>query len=242
MTALTLNLDAIVQLTDDAFFALCRANPEVKLERTAKGELIVMPPTGGETGNRNIKPSARLESWTEEDGSGLAFDSSTMFQLPNGAYRSPDAAWILLERWEVLSPKEREGFPPICPDFVVELRSPSDSLKTLQDKMHEYIDNDVRLGWLLNPQDRQVEIYRQGLVQIVTEEYTSKTCTKCGHVHQELGGAKKFSCPKCGYKLPRDWNGAFGIFLKALQDTASVTFNGNGAIVKLPGLVRCNVA
>ncbi|MBV8885993.1 MAG: Uma2 family endonuclease [Chroococcidiopsidaceae cyanobacterium CP_BM_RX_35] len=162
MTALTLNLDAIVQLTDDVFSALCRANPEIKFERTAKGELIVMPPTGGESGSRNRKLTQRLGNWTDEDKTGEAFDSSTMFQLPNGAYRSPDAAWILLERWEALSPKEREAFPPICPDFVVELRSPSDSLKTLQNKMQEYIDNGARLGWLLNPQDQQVEIYRRG--------------------------------------------------------------------------------
>ena len=162
MTAVTLNLESIVQLTDDAFYALCRANPEVKFERTAKGELIVMPPTGGETGNRNIKLSARLENWAELDGSGLAFDSSTMFQLPNGAYRSPDAAWIRVERWEALNPEERKGFPPICPDFVVELLSPSDSLKTVQDKMQEYMDNGARLGWLIDPKSKQVEIYRGG--------------------------------------------------------------------------------
>lgn len=160
MTAITLNLKAIVQLTNDAFSALCRANPEVKFERSAQGELIVMPPTGGETGNRNIKLSARLENWADADGSGLAFDSSTMFQLPNGAFRSPDAAWISLQRWEALTNEERAAFPPICPDFVVELRSPSDSLKGIQDKMQEYIDNGARLGWLLDPKNQQVEIYR----------------------------------------------------------------------------------
>jgi len=173
MTALTLNLDAIVQLTDDAFYALCRANPEVKFERTSFGELIVMPPTGGETGNRNIELAFQLQAWSRQNQLGLAFDSSTCFRLPNGANRSPDAAWILLPRWEALSPKQREGFPPICPDFVVELRSPSDSLKTLQDKMQEYIDNGARLGWLLNPQDQQVEIYRQGQDQEVLSNPTS---------------------------------------------------------------------
>ena len=162
MTALTLNLDAIVQLTDDAFYALCGANPAIKFERTAKGELIVMPPTGGETGRRNLDLSMQLGSWNKQTQLGVAFDSSTMFQLPNGAYRSPDAAWIVLEQWEALSLKEREVFPPICPNFVVELRSPSDSLKILQSKMQEYMDNGARLGWLLNPQDEQVEIYRQG--------------------------------------------------------------------------------
>ena len=159
--AVTINLEPLFALTDDAFYTLCRANPEVKFERTSVGELIVMPPTGGETGNRNIKLSARLENWAEQDGTGLAFDSSTMFQLPNGAYRSPDAAWILLERWEVLASEERQAFPPICPDFVVELRSSSDSLKAAQNKMQEYIDNGARLGWLINPKNYQVEIYRQ---------------------------------------------------------------------------------
>jgi Uma2 family endonuclease len=173
MTAVTLDLTSIVQLTDDAFYALCRANPEVKFERTAQGKLIVMPPTGGETGNRNIKLSARLENWAEQDGSGIAFDSSTMFQLPNGAYRSPDAAWIQLARWEALTPEQREAFPPICPDFVVELRSPSDSLKTIQDKMQEYMDNGARLGWLIDPKSQQVEIYRQGEEKEILRSPTS---------------------------------------------------------------------
>lgn len=162
MTALTLNLDAIVQLTDDAFYALCRANPEVKFERTSFGELIVMPPTGGETGSRNSKLNQRLANWAEADGTGITFDSSTGFKLPNGANRSPDAAWILLPRWEALTPEQRRRFPPIAPDFIVELRSDTDSLTTIQSKMQEYIDNSVRLGWLLNPQEQQVEIYRQG--------------------------------------------------------------------------------
>lgn len=173
MTAVTLDLTSIVQLTDDAFYALCRANPEVKFERTAQGKLIVMPPTGGETGNRNIKLSARLENWAEQDGSGIAFDSSTMFQLPNDAYRSPDAAWIQLARWEALTLEEREAFPPICPDFVVELRSPSDSLKTVQDKMQEYMDNGARLGWLIDPKSQQVEIYRQGEEKEILRSPTS---------------------------------------------------------------------
>jgi len=162
MTAVTLNLDPIVQLTDDAFYALCRANPEIKLERSESGELIIMPPTGGESGRQNRRLTQRLGIWTDEDGTGEAFDSSTMFQLPSGAYRSPDAAWVRLERWEALSIKQREVFPPICPDFVVELRSSSDSLKVLQDKMQEYLNNGIRLGWLIDPKGQQVEIYRQG--------------------------------------------------------------------------------
>lgn len=162
MTAVTLKLDSIGPLTSEAFFELCRTNPDAKLERSATGDLIIMAPTGGETGNQNRRVTQNLGNWTDADNSGLAFDSSTMFQLPNGAYRSPDAAWVSWERWEQLSENERKGFPPLCPDFVIELRSPSDSLKTIQNKMQEYIDNGARLGWLINPQHQQVEIYRPG--------------------------------------------------------------------------------
>jgi Uma2 family endonuclease len=162
MSSVTLNLKPFLQLNNETFYQLCQANPEVKFERNATGELIVMSPTGGETGNRNIKLSARLENWADSDGTGLAFDSSTMFLLPNGAFRSPDAAWIKLNRWQQLSESERQGFSPICPDFVVELRSPSDSLKTLRDKMEEYKDNGASLGWLIDPIGKQVEIYRLG--------------------------------------------------------------------------------
>lgn len=162
MIPITLNLKPVVKLTPEQFFQLCESNPETKLEMTSLGELVVMSPTGGMSGNRNIKLSYRLEKWTEADGTGIAFDSSTMFKLPNGAFRSPDAAWILLERWNQLSLEQQETFPPICPDFVIELRSKSDSLRSLQDKMQEYINNGIRLGFLLDPQGKQVEIYRQG--------------------------------------------------------------------------------
>jgi Uma2 family endonuclease len=121
-----------------------------------------MAPTGGETGNQNRRITQNLGNWTDTDNSGLAFDSSTMFQLPNGAYRSPDAAWVSLERWEQLSPEARRSFPPLCPEFVIELRSPGDSLKSIRDKMQEYISNGAQLGWLINPQNQQVEIYRPG--------------------------------------------------------------------------------
>jgi Uma2 family endonuclease len=161
MIPITLNLESIVKLTPKQFCRLCESNPEAKLEMTSLGELVVMSPTGGLSGNRNAKLANRLENWTEEDETGIAFDSSTMFKLPNGAFRSPDAAWILLDRWNQLSLEEQETFPPICPDFVIELRSKSDSLRSLQDKMQEYINNGVRLGFLLNPQGKQVEIYRQ---------------------------------------------------------------------------------
>jgi Uma2 family endonuclease len=159
MTTITLNLEPVLKLTEAAFHTLCQTNPEAKLERSSTGELIVTSPTGGETGDQNRRVTQNLGNWTDADRSGLAFDSSTMFQLPNGAYRSPDAAWISLERWEQLTPEERKSFPPLCPDFVIELHSPSDSLKSIQDKMQEYISNGARLGWLINPQKKQVEIY-----------------------------------------------------------------------------------
>ncbi|MGD1930768.1 MAG: Uma2 family endonuclease [Leptolyngbyaceae cyanobacterium] len=134
MTALTLNLHPVAQLTQDAFKSLCEANLEARLERTATGELVIMSPTSGETGRRNLNILMQLGVWNQQTGLGVAFDSSTMFQLPNGAFRSPDAAWVELSRWEALTLEERESFCPLCPDFVVELRSPSDSLKPLREK------------------------------------------------------------------------------------------------------------
>ncbi|MEH1917969.1 Uma2 family endonuclease [Nostoc sp.] len=159
MTALILNLSPTIELTDEQFFQLCQNNRDLRLERTAEGELIIMPPTGWESGNRNSKLTARLEFWADADGTGLAFDSSTGFKLPNGANRSPDASWVSRERLEALNP-DLAKFLPLAPDFAVELRSASDSLKTVQQKMQEYIDNGVRLGWLIDPQNQQVEIYR----------------------------------------------------------------------------------
>jgi len=173
MTVVAFRLDSLMELTDEVFLKLCQANPDVKFESTAQGELIVVPPTGGETGNRNVRLTQQLGIWSDADGTGLVFDSSTLFILPNKARRSPDAAWILLERWDALTPEERETFPPICPDFVVELRSPSDSLRAVQDKMQEYMDNGVRLGWLINPKGQQVEIYRQGHEKDVLQAPTS---------------------------------------------------------------------
>lgn len=162
MTAITLDFNSVVDLTDEQFSKLCQANPDIKLERTAKGELIVMPPTGGETGKRNTKITQRLANWADDDASGVVFDSSTAFKLPNGANRSPDASWVKLERWQALNPAQRQKFPPLAPDFVIELMSATDSLETMQAKMQEYRDNGVRLGWLIDPQNQLVEIYRQG--------------------------------------------------------------------------------
>ena len=121
-----------------------------------------MPPTGGETGHRNLKIIQKLANWTDTNQRGIAFDSSTGFKLSNGSDRSPDASWIPLEKWNNLTPQQRQKFLPLCPDFVIELRSPSDSLKTLQNKMKEYLENGTKLGWLINPKAKQVEIYRQG--------------------------------------------------------------------------------
>ncbi|MBE9146453.1 Uma2 family endonuclease, partial [Planktothrix mougeotii] len=130
MNALTVNLKPLIEMTDEQFFHLCQNNRELRFERNANGELIIMPPTGGETGNKNARITQQIMNWTDADGTGIAFDSSTCFKLPNGADRSPDASWIKLERWEALTDEEKQKFPPICPDFVIELLSPSDSLKT----------------------------------------------------------------------------------------------------------------
>jgi Uma2 family endonuclease len=160
MNTVTLNIPPIAKLTDEQFYEICQANRDLKIERTATGELIIMPPTGGGTGKRNSDINIELGIWNRNTGLGIVFDSSTGFKLPNGADRSLDAAWITLEKWESLTPGQQEKFLPFAPDFVIELRSPSDALQPLQDKMQEYIENGTRLGWLMNRKDRQVEIYR----------------------------------------------------------------------------------
>ncbi|NEQ63619.1 MAG: Uma2 family endonuclease [Moorea sp. SIO4A1] len=153
----------VLHVTQAQFESIAAANRDLRLERTAQGELIVNPPTGGESGKRNLSISTQLGNWFEaHEELGEAFDSSTGFKLPNGADRSPDASWVIRESWESLTPQQRKGFVPLCPDFVVELRSESDSLPKLQAKMREYMDNGARLGWLINPQKMQVEIYRPG--------------------------------------------------------------------------------
>ena len=151
-----------VGLTDEQFFRLCQDNRDLRFELTAQEELIIMPPTGSETGWRSARITVRLGVWAESDGSGLVFDSSTGFTLPDGSKRSPDAAWIRLERWEALTATERQRFAPICPDFVLELRSPTDDLATAQAKMLEYLANGARLGWLLDPQAERVYMFRPG--------------------------------------------------------------------------------
>ncbi len=165
MDAATITLPPILELaialTDEQFFQLCQDNRDFRFERTASGGLIIMPPTGSDTGRRNIKITTQLENWSQKNNLGIAFDSSTGFKLPNGAERSPDASWVKRERWNALTPEQQEKFAPLCPDFVVELRSPSDPLRTTQEKMREYMDNGASLGWLLDPKNQQVEIYRR---------------------------------------------------------------------------------
>ncbi|MFK0731857.1 MAG: Uma2 family endonuclease [Gloeotrichia echinulata IR180] len=162
-----------LHVTPQQFEALAIANRDLRLELTADGELIVNPPTGGESGKRNLSISRQLGNWYEvHEDLGEAFDSSTGFILPNGARLSPDASWVSRQRWEALTPKERKGFVPLCPDFVVELRSESDSLTQLRSKMQEYMDNRARLGWLINPQQRRVEIYRAGVAVQMLENPT----------------------------------------------------------------------
>ncbi|GCL39056.1 hypothetical protein SR1949_41770 [Sphaerospermopsis reniformis] len=158
---LTLNLNS-VDLTDDQFYQLCQKNSDLKFERTAKGDLIIMPPVGGESGNREAEMIADLVFWNRQTKLGYTFSSSTIFKLPNGGDRSPDAAWIKKEHWEALTPEQKRKFPPIAPDFVIELRSATDNIETLRSKMQEYMDAGVKLGWLINPQQQQVEIYRLG--------------------------------------------------------------------------------
>ncbi|MBE9077945.1 Uma2 family endonuclease [Romeria aff. gracilis LEGE 07310] len=156
---LTLDLQT-VHLSDEQFYRLCMANPELRVERTPQGGLLLMPPVGGESGNRELELGADLAIWNRQTQLGKVFSSSTIFKLPGGGDRSPDAAWVELSRWQALTPEQRTKFPPIAPDFVIELRSQTDSLPMLQAKLQEYLDSGVRLGWLFNPQAQQVEIYR----------------------------------------------------------------------------------
>jgi len=161
MTAISLNLEPLVQeLTHEQFYALCMVNKDLALERSPQGALIIMSPVGGESGEREADYIADLVLWNRKTGLGKVFSSSTVFKLPNGGDRSPDVAWVESRRWNALTPAQQKKFPPLCPDFVLELRSETDRLKPLQEKMQEYLDSGLRLGWLINVQDRRVEIYR----------------------------------------------------------------------------------
>ncbi len=164
-STIVLRIPPKLQMTDDEFFDFCQINSELRIERNKSGELLIMPPTGSETGNREGNIFGPLWVWAEQDGTGLAFTSSTGFKLSMGD-KSPDASWIKLERWNALSLEQKQKFAPICPDFVVELRSASDNLKPLQEKMQEYIrEPGVQLGWLIDRKNRRVYIYRPGFAE-----------------------------------------------------------------------------
>lgn len=169
----TLALRPTLELTDEQFEQICQANRDLKFERTAKGELVIVALTGGETGRRSFKLSACLEIWSDQARLGVAFGSSTGFQLPNNAIRSPDAAWVRLARWQALTPDQRKKYVPLCPDFVVELRSVGDELMDLQAKMREYLENGLQLGWLLDPETETVEVYRSDQSVETLEKPTS---------------------------------------------------------------------
>jgi Uma2 family endonuclease len=155
-----IKLHPAAQMSDEQFFEFCQMNSEHQFERTAQGELVIMSPTGSESGERNFNLTVQFGIWVQKNGTGVGFDSSTGFTLPNGAVRSPDVAWIQKSRWEAIPPEQRKKFAPICPDFVVELRSETDDLTMLQNKMQEYINNGAALGWLIDPSEKQVYVYR----------------------------------------------------------------------------------
>lgn len=174
-----IDLSALISLptmSDRQFYEFCRTNANLRIERNSNGEIIVMPPAFADTGNRNGRVFGQLFMWSETDGTGEAFDSSSGFTLPNGAVRSPDAAWIFSDRWNALSPEQQASFAPIAPDFVVELRSSSDTLASLQTKMAEYISNGVRLGLLIDRQNNQVHIYRGDRQPQILDRPESVSC------------------------------------------------------------------
>lgn len=158
-----LHFQPVIEVNDEEFYAFCRLNRDVCIERNAQGDVIIMPPAGGETSERNAEITMQLRFWAKGDGTGASFDSSGGFRLPNGAVRSPDAAWIEHTRLSALSLEDRRKFVPLCPDFVIELRSESDQLAPLREKMQEYLDNGLDLGWLIDPYAQRVYVYRAEL-------------------------------------------------------------------------------
>jgi len=162
METFVINTSAFGQLTDEQFFDFCQQNRDLRMERTADGQIIIMTPTGGITGNRNSEILFHLNLWNKKDQRGYVFDSSTGFTLPDTSVRSPDASWMSKERWEALSIAQQEKFPPLCPDFVIELRSKTDNLVALKNKMTVWIQNGCQLAWLIDPENEQVFIYKPG--------------------------------------------------------------------------------
>ena len=170
---LVIHMKPALEMSDDQFYEFCRLNSELRIERTAEGDIIVMPPTGGETGRKNAKLLALFVNWDGVDNSGVSFDSSTGFILPNGATRAPDVAWVMKSRLATLTREQKQKFIPLCPDFVLELRSPSDSLASVKEKMEEYIANGAQLGWLLDPMNRSVSVYHSdGRIDVLDDPET----------------------------------------------------------------------
>ena len=151
-------------MSDEEFFDFCQVNRDLRIERTSGGELVIMVPAGGETGNIEFRLGGMFWAWVEADGTGVGFSASTGFRLPSGATRSADVAWVSRRRWQALSPEQQERFPPLCPDFVAEIRSRTDSLPALQAKMQEWVDNGAQLGWLIDPLEKKLYVYRPGAV------------------------------------------------------------------------------
>ena len=179
LTPLTVNLASLVphaSMTDEQFYSFCLANRDLRIERSATGEVVVMPPAFSDTGNRNLRIAQQIANWADRDGTGEVFDSSAGFTLPNGATRSPDVTWIKLERWNALSAAQQASFAPICPDFVIELRSASDTLASLQEKLEEYIANGTQLGVLIDRKHRIVHVYRPGRSPEILESPSNVSC------------------------------------------------------------------
>ena len=169
-TSVLLHWPPSIKIMDEQFFDFCLTNDGFRIERNAQGDCEIMAPTGGQTGWMNSKLNTLLSIWAEQEGSGIVFDSATGFILPNEAIRSPDVSWVKRTRLAALTPQQKQRFLPLCPDFVLELRSPSDRMKPLQDKMQEYIENGAGLGWLIDPEDRQVFIYQAEKAVIKLEQ------------------------------------------------------------------------
>ena len=169
-------LTASKAMLDEQFYQFCLSNPELRIERSALGEITIVPPAFSDTGNRNLKISQQVANWADSDGTGEVFDSSAGFTLPNGATRSPDTSWILAARWNALTDEQKDSFAPIVPDFVIELRSASDTMKSLQEKMQEYIENGVRLGLLIDRKARKVYLYRSGQLPEVLDNPDGVSC------------------------------------------------------------------
>ncbi|MDW8465293.1 MAG: Uma2 family endonuclease [Chloroherpetonaceae bacterium] len=163
LSKITLSLPKTMEMSDEDFYEFAKANPTLKMERDKHRHIILMALTGGNTGRRNSEIVAELTLWNRTHKLGVVFDSSTGFRLPNGAIRSPDAAFVRLERWNALSDKQKETFPPLAPDFVVELMSNSDDLADANEKMHEYLEHGTLLGWLIFPQAEEVRLYQPNL-------------------------------------------------------------------------------